>query len=648
MERIAIVNRGDAASRCIRAIRELRAVTGERLLAIALYTDPDRDAPFVRDADVALSLGAARRRGRGGAPRLAYLDHGRVLAALRATGADAVWPGWGFLAEDAEFAAAVEERGLCFIGPSSAAMRRVGDKIAAKHLAESCGVPVAAWSGGAIDAAAAEAHARRIGLPLMVKAAAGGGGRGIRVVERWEELPAAVERAAAEASAAFGDGALFLEALLPRARHLEVQVAADAAGGCLALGLRDCSVQRRHQKIIEEAPPPDLAAPIAAALSDAAVRLARAAAYRGVGTVEFLLAADGARFVFLEINPRLQVEHGVTELLTGFDLVQWQLRLARGERLPATAPAERGHAVEARVCAEDPGADFAPAPGRVVLYDPPGGPGVRVDTGVTLGSEMPAEFDALVAKVLAHAPTRAEALARLTCALDGFRLVLDGGATNKGLLLDLLADPALRRGAVDVNWLDRAMPPPAATGAAAALLAAAIQCHADARAAARAAFYAEAAIGAPRSVPPSTGMAVDLACGGERYRVQVLAIGDWRYRLALDGRECVVRWSAEPPYAAQLELGEARHAITLAPAAGALRIEVDGHPYRVARDDGGAVRAVAPAVVIAVDVSAGDAVRPGQRLALLETMKVEVPVLAPAAGVVRAVAVRPNARVAAG
>jgi acetyl/propionyl-CoA carboxylase alpha subunit/acetyl-CoA carboxylase carboxyltransferase component len=649
MERIAIVNRGDAASRCIRAIRELRAVEGTRLQAIVLYTDPDRDAPFVRDADVALSLGPALRRGRGGAPRLAYLDHGRVLAALRATGADAVWPGWGFLSEDADFAAAVEERGLCFIGPPSAAMRRVGDKIAAKRLAESCGVPVAAWSGGAIDAAAAPAAARRIGLPLMVKAAAGGGGRGIRAVDRWEDLDGAIARAAAEASAAFGDGALFLEALLPRARHLEVQIAADAAGDCLALGLRDCSVQRRHQKIIEEAPPPDLAPAIDAALRDAAVRVARAAGYRGVGTVEFLLAADGDRFVFLEINPRLQVEHGLTELLTGFDLVQWQLRLARGEPLPGHAPAERGHAIEARVCAEDPAADFAPAPGRVVLYDPPGGPGVRVDTGVTLGSDMPPEFDALVAKVLAYAPTRAEALARLTCALDGFRLVLDGGATNKGLLLDLLADAALRRGAVDVGWLDRAAPRPAdALAGTAALIAAAIQSHADARAAARDTFYAEAAIGAPRSVPPSTGMAVDLACGGERYRVQVLAIGDWRYRIGLDGRECVVRWLAEPPHAAQLELGDARHAVTLAPAAGALRIEIDGRPHRVARDDGGAVRAVAPAVVIAVDVAAGDHVRAGQRLALLETMKVEVPVLAPTGGVVRAVAVRPNARVAAG
>ena len=649
MERIAIVNRGDAASRCVRAIRELRAAEGSRLTAIALYTDPDRDAPFVRDADVALSLGPAWRPARGGPPRLAYLDQGRVLAALRATAADAVWPGWGLLAEDAEFVAALEERGLVFVGPPSAAMRRVGDKIAAKRLAEACGVPVAAWSGGAVDAATALHSARTIGLPLLVKAAAGGGGRGIRVVADWAELAGAVARAAAEAAAAFGDGSVFLEAQVRGARHIEVQIAADVHGGCLALGLRDCSVQRRHQKLIEEAPPPHLAADVDAGLRAAAVRLARAADYRGVGTVEFLLAADGASFVFLEINPRLQVEHGLTELLTGLDLVQMQLRLARGQALPAQAPAERGHAIEARVCAEDPAAEFAPAPGTVVLYDPPGGPGVRVDAGVSRGSALPAEFDQLIAKVLAHAPTRAEALARLTCALESFRLVLDGGATNKGLLLDLLADAAVRRGGVDVDWLDRTLPArPTADGAAAALIAAAIRLYAEARSQARAVFFAEATSGAPRSVPPAGGLTVDLTHDAARYRVQVLAIGDGRYRVACDGRECVVRLLAEPPYAAQLELGDTRHAITFAPSVGGLRVEVDGRPHRIARDDAGAVCAAAPAVVIAVEVAAGDRVRAGQRLALLETMKVEVPVLAPTAGVVRVVAARPNARVAAG
>lgn len=647
MQRIAIVNRGDAASRCVRAVRTLRVAEGSRLRAIALYTEPDRGAPFVRQADEALSLGPALRPARGAAPRLAYLDHGRVLAALRATRADAVWPGWGFLAEDPDFAAACEERELIFIGPSSAAMRRLGDKIAAKQLAEACGVPVAPWSGGPVSADSLHARARAIGLPLFIKATAGGGGRGIRLVERWEDLAPAFERAGAEAAGAFGDPTLFLESVVHAARHIEVQIAADMYGRCLALGLRDCSVQRRHQKVIEEAPPPDLDPAVNAALRAAAVKLAGAAEYRGVGTVEFLRTTDG--FVFLEINPRLQVEHGLTELLTGLDLVELQLRLARGEPLPSTAPAERGHAIEARVCAEDPAADFAPAPGPVVLYDAPGGPGVRVDSGVGPGSAMPAEFDQLIAKVMVHADSRPAALSRLAIALDEFRLVLAGGATNKGLLLDLLASEQFRRGGVDVEWLDRTLPTlPAPSGAAEALIAAAILVYLDERAAARQVFFAEAASGSPRSVPPSTGQIVELGHAGARYRLEVLALGDWQYRVSCDGRECVARLLEQQPHACQLVIGDARHSVTYAPSGAALRIEIDGRPHRVSRDTGGAVRTEAPAVVIAVEAAIGDRVVAGQRLGLLETMKVEVPFHAPFSGTVRELAVRANERVAAG
>jgi len=647
MERIAIVNRGDAASRCARSVRALRAAEGSRLTAIALYTEPDRGAPFVRQADEALSLGPALRPARGAPPRLAYLDHGRVLAALRATRADTVWPGWGFLAEDPTFAAACEERGLCFVGPSSAAMRQLGDKIAAKRLAETHGVPVARWSNGAVDAAGLSAAAAAVGFPLMVKAAAGGGGRGIRLVESPADLAPAFARAAAEAATAFGDATLFLEVVVRRARHIEVQLAADAHGGCLALGLRDCSVQRRHQKVIEEAPPPHLAPRLAAALREAGVRLARAAGYRGVGTAEFLLVDGG--FVFLELNPRLQVEHGLTELLTGLDLVELQLRLARGERVPARAPAQRGHAIEARVCAEDPAADFAPAPGPVVLFEPPGGPGVRVDAGVGPGSAMPEVFDQLVAKVMVHAPTRRAAVARLSAALSEFRLVLDGGATNKGLLLDLLASEALRRGGVDIDWLDRvlpALPPP--TGAVAALIAAAILVYQAERAALLRAFFEDAALGHPRAGPPSGAQVVELGHAGQRYRIEVLALGDWHYRLACDGRECVARLREEQPHACAMEVGDGRAALTYARVGGGWRIEVDGQPHRLSRDAGGAVRAEAPAVVIALEVAVGAHVSLGQRLALLETMKVEVPVHAQQAGIVSAVAVRPHDRVAAG
>lgn len=648
--RLAIVNRGDAATRCLRAVREWRAESGRPLVAIALYTEPDRNAPFVRQADEALSLGAALRAPRGATPRLAYLDRARLLAALRATRADAVWPGWGFLAEDAAFAEQIEQRGIVLVGPGSAAMRALGDKIAAKRLAESCHVPVAPWSGGAVDREGIEAGARAVGFPLLLKAAGTGGGRGIRLVESGEDLGPAFERAVAEAVGSSGDGTVFLEALVPRARHIEVQIAADRHGRCVALGLRDCSIQRRRQKIVEEAPPPGLDAAVDGALRSAAVRLAKAAGYTGLGTVEFMLAADGRSFFFLEVNPRLQVEHGLTEVLTDLDLVKLQLDIACGAPLPGELPSERGHAIEVRLCAEDPAAEFAPAPGTIVLFEPPGGPGVRVDAGVGPGSVMPAEFDPLVAKVIAHAPSRPAALARMERALDEFRLVIDGGATNKGFLLDLLAADAVRRGGVDSEWLDRTLselPPPA--GAAEALMVAAVLVYQDERATARLNFFSDAAQGsATPEVAVSSGMDVELDVGGQPYRLHVSALGDWTYRIALDGRECLARLVEQEPHAVLLEVGEVRRRVTAARGDGMLRIEVDGRAHRVGRETGGLVRAAAPAVVISLEVAPGAGVAAGDRLGLLEAMKVEVPIYAPCAGTVSAVLARPNQRVAAG
>jgi acetyl/propionyl-CoA carboxylase alpha subunit/acetyl-CoA carboxylase carboxyltransferase component len=649
MQRIAIVNRGEAASRCLRAIKELRAEEGSPLTAVVLYTEPDRGAPFVRQADVVISLGPALRASHGAAPRPVYLDRPRVLAALRATRADAVWPGWGFVAEDARFAELLEQRGIAFLGPRSETLRALADKVEAKRLAEAAGIPVVPWSGGTVDAASLGETAERIGFPAVLKALAGGGGRGIRVVRRRDDLRGAFASSTAEAAHAFGDERVFLEAFLERPRHVEVQIAGDRHGRCLALGLRDCSVQRRHQKILEEAPPPDLDAGVAAALREAALRLAASVRYTGLGTVEFLLDAGGRDFFFLEVNPRLQVEHGLTEALTGIDLVKLQIRLARGEPLPRQAPAERGHAVEARVCAEDPAADFMPAPGKVVLIDVPSGTGLRTDSGVALGNRVPAEFDTLVAKVIAHAPTRAAALARLQSALADFRLVVSGGAINTGFLLQLLAHPELRGGKVDVQWLDRtlpALPPPAF--AAQALLVAAILTYLDERATARLNFFAEAATAMPRSIPRSTGQSVDLACRGQSYRLLVLATGDWGYRVRLDDRECVVTLLEQEAHACQLVIGDRRHGVTYGPCESGLRVQVDGHPHVIGRDTGGQVRASAPSVVIAIDVEPGQRVEAGQRLGLLETMKIEIAFNAPAAGTVKTIHVRRNERVAAG
>ncbi len=454
VERIAVLNRGEAATRCLRAIRELRTEEGSQIVGIALYTDPDRFAPFVREADEALSLGPALRRSLQGALRPAYLDHERVLAALRAVHADAVWPGWGFLAEDAGFVEKLEALKITFLGPSAETMRQLGDKITSKKLAESARVPVSAWSRGPVERDALSGHAERIGFPLMLKATAGGGGRGIRRVRSASELESAFDSATLEAANAFGDGTLFLEACIENARHVEVQMAADQHAGVLALGLRDCSVQRRHQKVIEEAPPPGLPEPLCDAMRQASIRLLSEVGYAGVATCEYLVTDQG--FSFLEVNPRLQVEHGVTELLTDFDLVKWQIKIARGDALPETLQPELGCAIEARLCAEDPASGFAPAPGRIALLDLPSGPGIRVDSGIAPGDSIPPEFDSMLAKVLARGSTREEASARLVRAVSDARVVVEGGMTNKGFLLDVLNDAAFRAGGVDTSWLDGA------------------------------------------------------------------------------------------------------------------------------------------------------------------------------------------------
>jgi acetyl/propionyl-CoA carboxylase alpha subunit len=513
IRRLAIVNRGEAAMRCVRAVKALRAEEGGGLESVALYTAIDRDAPFVRHADHAFELPAPRGE------VAAYLDHEGLLAALRRAGADAVWPGWGFVAESPEFVEKLGAAGIRFLGPSPSAMRALGDKIGAKRIAEAAGVPVTPWSGAEVeDEDAALAAAAKLGFPVVVKASAGGGGRGIRVVERPEGLVAAFRSAQAEAKAAFGDGRLFIERKVEGGRHIEVQIAADTDGIVLVLGARDCSVQRRHQKVLEEAPPPDLPDAFVEELQTAARRLAAHVGYSGVGTVEFLVARGG--FHFLEMNPRLQVEHGITESISGLDLVQLQIRIARGETLSFAKFEQRGHAIEARVCAEDPDAGFLPAPGRIARFDPALGPGLRVDTGVVAGSQVPAAFDSLIAKVIAIGRNREEARARLAAALADFDLVIEGGATNKGWLAEVIDHPDYRKGGVDTTWLDRwsAARERDDSLAAPALVAAAILSYQRARAQARLNFFTDPAQLAAARVPASQGQEIDLGFGGEQYR----------------------------------------------------------------------------------------------------------------------------------
>ncbi|MCP5069984.1 MAG: ATP-grasp domain-containing protein [bacterium] len=640
--RIAIVNRGEAAMRCIRAIKALRSEEGSDLCAIALYTEIDRDAPFVRHADDALLLPSPNGE------VAAYLDHDGLIAALRKVKADAVWPGWGFVAEDASFVERLASENIKFLGPDAAAMRALGDKIGSKHLAEEAGVPVTAWSGCELESLEdAERHAKRVGYPLVIKASAGGGGRGIRVVDTPDTLAEAYRSAGAEAGSAFGDERLFLEKKVEGGRHIEVQIAADRDGVVRAIGCRDCSVQRRHQKVIEEGPPPHLEDAEVLRLEAYAVQMAEVAGYVGVGTVEFLISDDG--FFFLEMNPRLQVEHGITEEIAGVDLVQTQIRIARGETIAELEIQKRGAAIEARVCAEDPDAGFLPAPGRIARFDPALGPRVRLDSGVAAGSEVPSSFDSLVAKVIATGDTREEARARLVSALLDFDLVIEGGTTNKGYLLDILEHADFRAGGVDTTWLDRLGADQAEREYAdVALLAASILSYQRHRALVRLNFFSDpgnmtrSRLGAPQ------GQEIDLNHNGDQYRLEVYATGGWRYRVHLEGRVLTAKLREEGEHAARLEIENRTYRLLYDVTEAGLRVEVEGRSHRFDSQTAGQVRAAAPAMVVAVHVEPGDSVISGQPLGLLEAMKMEVAFEAPVSGVVSEVRVRKGEQVAAG
>ena len=440
--KILVANRGEIAWRIMRTAKAMGYRT------VAVYSDADREAPHVAFADEAVRIGP---------PPVgeSYLSIDRILEAARRSGADAIHPGYGFLSENDAFAAACEQAGLVFIGPPASAIAAMGNKAAAKRRMIDAGVPcVPGYQGADQSDANLEGEARKIGLPVMVKAAAGGGGRGMRLVHRDDELVEAIRTARAEAESAFGSGELILEKAVVDARHVEIQVFADAYGSVLHLGERDCSVQRRHQKVIEEAPSPAVNADLRARMGAAAVAAARTIGYRGAGTVEFLLAADGA-FYFLEMNTRLQVEHPVTEAITGQDLVAWQLRIAAGERIPFSQEQVRfeGHAIEVRLYAEDAYAGFLPQTGRIDVWCPASGPGIRIDHGMKDGLAISPYYDPMIAKVIAHGATRDQARTRLIKALRD--TVVLGPITNRHFLIRLLEHPEFAAGEATTAFLGK-------------------------------------------------------------------------------------------------------------------------------------------------------------------------------------------------
>jgi propionyl-CoA carboxylase alpha chain len=613
---LLVANRGEIARRVIRSARAMGIRT------VAVFAEADADAPFVREADLALRLPDS------------YLDGKAILEAARASGADAVHPGYGFLAENAAFAADVAAAGLAFVGPSPEAIARMGDKLAAKELARQLGIPVLA---GALDAA----QAGELGYPLLVKAAAGGGGKGMRIVRGPAELADAVAAARREAEGAFGDARVFLERYLARCRHVEIQILGDARGHLVHLGERECSIQRRHQKIIEECPSPRVDARLRAAMGEAALRLARALGYRSAGTVEFLLDDETGEFFFLEVNTRLQVEHPVTEAVAGIDLVREQLRIAAGEPLGFGQGdvALRGAAIEARLYAENPAADFLPATGTLVAFEPAASPAVRWDSGVEAGSVVGTGFDPMLAKVIAHAPTRAEAAGRLALALE--RSHIGGLATNRDFLVATLRTPEFLAGDTTTEFLERVAPPRALELAPDELL----------RAARTAALWiqganrAEAAV--LRAAPsgwrnarlPDQG--VGFAWRGREIQISYRSLRDGSFRFGDGSQARVHAWSGE---AIDLEIDGRRQRgrvtragdrIVVATPRGDVELAI--LPRFVVPGDSapsGALVAPMPGKVIELRARPGQRVRVGETLLVLEAMKMEHPVRAPEDGTV--------------
>jgi geranyl-CoA carboxylase alpha subunit len=652
LDSILVANRGEIAVRILRTARSLGYRT------VAVYSDADAGASHVELADEAVRLGP---------PPAAesYLSIERLLEAARSSGARAIHPGYGFLAENPGFARACAEAGLVFIGPGADAIERMGNKAEAKRLMSEAGVPcVPGFHQRAASDQALIAAAEEVGFPLMVKAAAGGGGRGLRLVREPGALPGAIARARSEAQAAFGSDELILERAIERPRHVEIQVFADAFGHVIHLGERDCSVQRRHQKVIEEAPSPAVTPELRARMGEAAVAAARSIGYLGAGTVELLLDEAG-EFFFLEMNTRLQVEHPVTELVTGLDLVALQIQVAEGRPLDLRQEDVRidGHAIEARLYAEDPAQDFLPVAGRVELWRPSEREGLRVDAGVRTGLDIPPYYDPLVAKLIAWAPTRDQARRRLIQGLADTALF--GPANNRGFLIQCLEAEAMAAGEATTAFLDEAALPPADPEHLRELpIAAAVLQHLAARDVAHAAAVrvSPGLLDWGSSEAPRTR--VRYAHGGGEVELVVRPLGAGRYR--------VETAASEPP--ASIEVAVLERAAPVA------ELRIDGVRRRVlwqapdrarihvalasagatlddllqrgggGEEEGGGGRVTAPmhGSVVAVLVAPGDAVVAGSRLAVVEAMKMQHELVATVDGVVATVAVVAGQQVAAG
>jgi len=652
VSKLLIANRGEIACRVIRTARRLG------LRTVAVYSEADAGALHVAMADEAYAIGPAPARE-------SYLSIPRLIDAARRARADAVHPGYGFLSENAEFAEACDAAGIVFIGPPASAIRAMGSKAAAKTLMEKAGVPtVPGYHGDAQDEKRLGAEAKRIGYPVLIKASAGGGGRGMRVVESADKFAAALAAAKRESAAAFGDDRVLIEKYLAQPHHIELQVFGDRQGNIVHLFERDCSVQRRHQKVIEEAPAPGMSAARRRQMGEAAIAAARAVGYVGAGTVEFIAegVGDGDAFYFMEMNTRLQVEHPVTEMITGMDLVEWQIRVAQGAPLPLVQEqlTLSGHAVEARLYAEDPARNFLPATGTLRrLHAPATAPELRVDSGVREGDAVSVHYDAMIAKVVAWGEDRAAALRRLAAALSDYRIA--GLATNRDFLGRVLRHPAFMAGDFDTGFIERhraELIPPPAPAPRRALAAASLALLLDQADAARAA--------ARRSGDPhSPWQCSDFwRLNGDTYRDLVWRDGEtvrvvsaYRrgqfYRLDLEGESSLASASRRGDGELVLDLDGVRSAVTVARDGEMVTVVGDDGTWRLGYVDrlapradeavaGGRLTAPMPGKVAQVLAKPGDRIKRGQALMVLEAMKMEHTIAAPADGVIERVNFAPG------
>ena len=649
--RVGIINRGEAAVRFIRAIKEYNLLYGQEIETVAFYIDSEKDALFAQEAD--FSIAFSELPGFQSLKSSPYMSIDFLIQALKEYQCQSIWVGWGFVAEDADFAKAAEDAGILLIGPQSTAMEKLGDKIQAKELANQSDVPTLPWSGGALkDLEHAKSTAERIGYPVILKSANGGGGRGIRKVYNAEELPRQFKSVSDEIERFFGNRIIFMEALVVNGRHLEVQCVADNHGHVKTFGVRDCSVQRNNQKIIEETPPKGIEQQQLSQIEECSGRLLAAADYQGAGTVEFLYDADRKQAYFMEVNTRLQVEHPITEQLFDVDLIHLQIKVAMGESLESIEATPRGHVIEVRLNAEDAENRFAPTPGYIKRMVLPNLPGIRTDTGFMAGNNIPSEFDSMIAKIIASGSSREQAITRLKRALSELQIEIEGGTTNQGFLLELLNRQEIIEGGVQTDFVEQYLRDSKVDHQKPhwdiALISAVIYQYQQRYRDAYENFTEKVRrISKPRYMP-ELSCTIPMEHEGHQYVFSVRAVDEQLYHLNVNGSQIFPVSYSERSGVISLRTQAKKYSVQIVERNNNLQIEVAGVPYLLSVDPGGRITAPSPCVALTVDVSEGQKVKEGDILLTLEAMKMEMVITAPKTATVKRIYIKPGEQLSAG